>query len=61
MGQKCYIQVAYLLADGNVIHREFSSLALIQDNYPKWVVSMDEMSHGDLQGILHKHLWEILV
>ena len=59
-GEKCYIQVAYLLADEKVVQREFSSLSLIQDNYPKWVVSLDDINHGNLQGILHKQLWDIL-
>lgn len=58
--EKLYIQVAYLLVDENVIHREFSSLLLLKDNYPKWVVSLDDISHGNIQGILHKPLWEIL-
>lgn len=60
-GEKLYVQVAYLLADENVIAREFGALALIQDNYPKWVVSLDDIRHKNNQGILHKHLWEILV
>lgn len=60
-GEKLYIQATYLLADENVINREFGSLALIHDNYPKWVVSLDDVNHGNMQGILHKPLWEILV
>lgn len=60
-GEKLYIQVAYLLADENVIAREFGALALIQDNYPKWVVSLDDIHHGNKQGIIHKQLWDILV
>ena len=60
-GEKLYIQATYLLADENVINREFGSLALIQDNYPKWVVSLDDVNHGNMQGILHKPLWEVLV
>lgn len=59
-GEKLYVQVAYLLADENVIQREFGSLALIRDNYPKWVVSLDEIKLGNQEGILHKPLWEVL-
>ena len=58
--ERLYVQVAYLLADEKVIEREFGSLLLIQDNYPKWVVSLDEVSLGNVQGVLHKHLWDIL-
>jgi len=58
--EKLYIQVAYLLTDEAVIEREFSSLLLIKDNYPKWVVSLDEFNLGNVQGVLHKQLWDIL-
>ena len=40
--EKLYIQVAYLLASHETIEREFSSLEKINDNYPKYVISMDE-------------------
>ena len=58
--EKLYIQVAYLLVDEKVIEREFGSLLLIQDNYPKWVVSLDDFNLGNVQGVLHKQLWDIL-
>ena len=58
--ERLYVQVAYLLADEKVIEREFGSLLLIQDNYPKWVVSLDEFNLGNVQGVLHKQLWDIL-
>lgn len=60
-GEKLYIQVAYLLADDKVIGREFGSLALIPDNYPKWVVSLDDVNFGNRSGILHKQLWDVLI
>lgn len=59
--EKLYIQVAYLLADEQVIRREFGALMLIRDHYPKWVVTLDDMPHGNKEGILHKPLWEVLV
>ena len=43
-----------------VIEREFGALHLIQDNYPKWVVSLDEIKLGNVKGVLHKQLWDIL-
>jgi len=58
--EKLYIQVAYLLSDEAVIQRDLRSLACIQDNYPKWIVSMDEINYGNQAGILHKHIWDIL-
>jgi hypothetical protein len=40
--------------------REFSKLLIIQDNYPKWVVSMDEFAGVDYKGIRHIHVREFL-
>lgn len=59
--EKIYIQVAYLLSDQKVIEREFGNLLRIQDNYPKWVVSLDEIPIGNIEGVLHRPAWEILV
>jgi predicted AAA+ superfamily ATPase len=42
-GERIYVQVAYQLSDENIIKREFGNLADIRDNYPKFVVSMDEI------------------
>lgn len=40
--EKIYIQVTYILSSEKTIQREFSNLANIKDNYPKYVVSMDK-------------------
>ena len=42
-GERVYVQVAYQLTDENVIQREFGNLADIPDNYPKYVVTLDEI------------------
>lgn len=42
-GERIYIQVAYQLTDDKVIQREFENLATISDNYPKYVITMDEI------------------
>jgi len=44
--EKLYIQVAYLLADDDTVEREFSALETIPDNYPKYVVTMDEVDRS---------------
>lgn len=44
--EKIYVQVSYLLASDETIEREFSVLENIPDNYPKYVVSMDEINRG---------------
>lgn len=56
-GKKIYIQVTYLLQDETTIRREFGNLLAIKDNYPKYVVSMDEaLSGSDYKGIEHIHV-----
>lgn len=61
-GKKVYIQAAYLLTDATTQQREFGNLQAIQDNYPKYVISLDEFySEGDNQGIKHLHLREFLL
>lgn len=44
--EKIYVQVAYLLAAEETVDREFTVLETIPDNYPKYVVSMDEIDRG---------------
>ena len=60
-GKKVYIQVSYLLSDENTVAREFGNLIKIMDNYPKFVVSMDEFNAGsDYRGITQLHLGDFL-
>ena len=52
-----YVQVAYLISDEKMRKREFGNLMAIQDNYLKYVVSLDEFNRGsDVWGIIHLHL-----
>ena len=44
--EKVYVQVTYLLASDETVNREFSVLETIPDNYPKYVISMDEINRG---------------
>ena len=55
-----YIQVAYLLASPETIEREFSVLEKIQDNYPKYVISMDEFDMSR-KGIKHMNIIDYLM
>lgn len=43
---RIYVQVTYILATEETIEREFAVLEAIPDNYPKYVVSMDEIDRG---------------
>ncbi len=57
-----YIQATYLLSSEETVSREFGNLMLINDNYPKYVVSMDELyENKDYHGIKHLHLRQFLL
>ncbi|MDR1679897.1 MAG: ATP-binding protein [Prevotellaceae bacterium] len=58
--EKCYIQVAYKLQLDKTIDREFGNLLSIKDNFPKIVVTMDELAGVDYQGIKHIHILDFL-
>lgn len=58
-GEKLYVQVAYLLADEATIRREFGVYALVADNFPKYVVTMDELDMS-AEGIKHRNLRDFL-
>jgi hypothetical protein len=61
-GEKLYIQVAYILADANTVKREFDSLLQIEDQFPKYVISMDEGNiSAPYKGIKRLHLREFLL
>ena len=45
--EKIYFQVAYILADEKVIEREFGAYKGIEDNYPKYVLSLDKYDFSD--------------
>ena len=58
--EKIYIQVAYILADEDVIDREFGAYKGIEDNYPKYVLSMDKYDFSQ-EGIIHKNVIDWLL
>lgn len=58
--KKAYFQVTYLLTSKKVIDREFGNLLKIKDNYPKYVISMDEYAKGDIKGVKHVNLIDFL-
>lgn len=59
-GEKLYIQVAYLLASDGTIRREFGTYDSIRDNYPKYVVSLDELDMSR-NGIKHRNIRDFLL
>lgn len=58
-GEKLYVQVAYLLATEDTVRREFDVYGLIRDNYPKYVVTMDELDMSR-NGIKHRNIRDFL-
>ena len=58
--QKFYVQVAYLLASEDTIHREFGVYDTIRDNFPKYVLSYDEFDMSR-NGIKHMNIRDFLL
>ena len=59
-GEKLYVQVAYLLASDETVQREFGVYDRIRDNYPKYVVSLDEFNMSR-NGIKHLNIRDFLL
>ena len=54
-----YIQCAYLLADPETIGREYGALEVIDDNYEKYVVTLDDLVMPSNKGIKHVQAWNL--
>lgn len=57
--QKLYVQVTYMLASPETVEREFGVYDLVRDNYPKYVVSLDEIDMSR-NGIRHMNVRDFL-
>ena len=57
--EKLYLQCAYLLIDEDTVKREYASLEAINDNYPKIVVSLDDIVIPVNKGIIHVQAWKL--
>lgn len=55
-----YIQVSYYLSSEDTINREFGAYDQINDNYEKYVISMDRLNLSR-NGIKHINLFEFLI
>lgn len=58
--EKIYIQVAYLLSEQSTIDREFRPLKLIDDNYPKYIITADKFDFSR-DGIKHFNIIDFLL
>lgn len=59
--ENLYIQVSYFLSSIETIEREFSALKEIKDNYPKMVLSMDNLSKSNIDGIIWENIIDFLL
>ena len=56
-----YVQASYLISEKTTFEREFGNLQKINDNYPKYVVSMTPfLDSSKYEGIIHIPLSEFL-
>lgn len=55
-----YYQVAYLLADEKIVEREFGAFDSVNDNYPKYVLSLDKFDFSR-NGIKHINIIDFLL
>ena len=58
--KRFYIQVADILSDDKVIEREFGAYKNVDDNFPKYVITMDKMDYS-MNGIIHKNIIDWLL
>lgn len=58
--EKLYFQVAYLLEQPQTEDREFKAFKEINDNYPKYVLSLDKTDFSR-DGIIHKNIIDWLL
>lgn len=58
--ERVYIQVCASLKDENTLEREFNAFNLLEDNYPKYVLSLDKKDYSK-NGIIHKNIIDWLL
>ncbi len=58
--EKLYVQVTYLLASEETVQREFGAYDSIRDNFPKYVISLDEFDMSR-NGIKHRNIRDFLL
>ena len=58
--KKIYVQVAFSIPNENTKKREFGAYSTINDNYPKYVITLDNLSY-EFNGIKHINLIDFLL
>ena len=54
-----YVRVALMLIDRDTIEREYTTLEGINDNYEKFVVTLDSIQLFSRGGIRHVKVWNL--
>ena len=57
--ERIYVQVCRRLPEGS--DREVANLLEIRDHYPKYVVTLDELAAGNINGVKILHLADFLL
>lgn len=60
-GEKFYIQVALRITNIETMQREFGNLKAIKDNFPKYVITLDDYKGASHEGIRHFPVREFLL
>lgn len=58
-GRKIYLQVAYSIENETTFQREVDWLLKVKDNYEKWIITLDETSTENYEGIRILKAWEL--
>ena len=58
--KKIYVQVAFSIPNEDTKKREFGAYNVINDNYPKYVITLDNLSY-EVNGIKHVNLIDFLL
>lgn len=59
--KKIYVQVSFRMDSQSTIDREFSPLLEIRDHHQKYVVTLDDIWHDNIEGIQHMHIADFLL
>lgn len=60
LGEKIYLQVSMSILDESTKERELRPLNLINDNYPKYILTLDDYDLSE-NGIIHKNIIDFLI
>ncbi len=58
--KKIYVQVAFCISNESTKNREFGAYDVINDNYPKYVITLDKLDY-EYNGIKHVNLIDFLL